>query len=59
MRSQLSLAVGTPVAPELAPPEYPQQQMMTLRREWKYAQVSAGPYRRDRYGKIARFFLWL
>ncbi|MEF9927707.1 MAG: MFS transporter [Massilia sp.] len=35
MRSQLSLAVGTPVAPELATPEYLQQQVMTLRGEWK------------------------
>jgi hypothetical protein len=53
----LLLAVDTPVAPELATLKYLHQQVMTLRGEWNYAQVSVGPYRRDRYGKIARFFL--
>jgi len=35
MRSQLSLAVGLPVAPEQATPEYLQQQVMALRGDWK------------------------
>lgn len=35
MRSQLALAVGQPVAPEQATPEYLHQQVMALRGEWK------------------------
>ena len=35
MRSQLALAVGQPVAPEVATPAYLQQQVMALRGEWK------------------------
>ena len=35
MRSQLALAVGQPVAPEQATPEYLQQQVMALRGDWK------------------------
>lgn len=35
MRSRLALAVGQPVAPEQATPEYLRQQVMALRGEWK------------------------
>jgi 1-acyl-sn-glycerol-3-phosphate acyltransferase len=35
LRSQLALAVGTPVAPEQATPEYLQQQVLALRGDWK------------------------
>lgn len=35
IRSQLALAVGQPVPPEQATPEYLQQQVMTLRGDWK------------------------
>jgi len=35
MRSQLALAVGLPVAPEQATPEYLRQQVLALRGEWK------------------------
>jgi 1-acyl-sn-glycerol-3-phosphate acyltransferase len=34
-RSRLALAVGAPVAPQLATPEYLQQQVMALRGDWK------------------------
>ncbi|MFC0252909.1 MFS transporter [Massilia consociata] len=35
IRSKLALAVGQPVAPEAASPEYLQQQVMALRGDWK------------------------
>lgn len=35
MRSQLALAVGLPVAPEQATPEYLRQQVLALRGDWK------------------------
>jgi 1-acyl-sn-glycerol-3-phosphate acyltransferase len=35
IRSRLALAVGQPVAPEAASPEYLQQQVLALRGEWK------------------------
>ena len=35
IRSKLALAVGQPVAPEEASPEYLQQQVLALRGEWK------------------------
>jgi hypothetical protein len=35
LRSRLALAVGAPVAPEQATPEYLQQQVLALRGEWK------------------------
>ncbi len=35
IRSKLALAVGQPVAPEVASPEYLQQQVLELRGEWK------------------------
>ncbi|WP_312511198.1 MFS transporter [Massilia sp.] len=35
MRSQLALAVGMPVAPEQATPEYLRQQVLALRGDWK------------------------
>jgi 1-acyl-sn-glycerol-3-phosphate acyltransferase len=35
MRSQLALAVGLPVAPDQATPEYLRQQVLALRGEWK------------------------
>ena len=35
LRSKLALAVGTPVAPEQATPEYLQQQVLALRGDWK------------------------
>jgi len=34
-RSQLALAVGAPVEPEMATPEYLQQQVLALRGDWK------------------------
>jgi 1-acyl-sn-glycerol-3-phosphate acyltransferase len=35
LRSKLALAVGQPVAPEMATPEYLQQQVLALRGDWK------------------------
>ena len=34
-RSRLALAVGQPVAPQLATPEYLQEQVLALRGDWK------------------------